>query len=148
MTVTTPKLSDEERKERRRISARKWAQNNKDAVNAKRRSDYKSDPTCRKLEQQRYYYKDVEKSRARGRNNNLKHKYGLTQTDWDALFYRQGFCCAICATHDLDYDGVWHTDHCHDTGRVRGILCLGCNTGIGQLKHNVTNLSNAIQYLN
>lgn len=38
-------------------------------------------------------------------------------------------------------------DHCHDTGRVRGMLCHGCNTALGKLGDNVAGLRRALEYL-
>ncbi len=40
-----------------------------------------------------------------------------------------------------------HIDHCHDTGVVRGLLCFNCNGGLGQFKDNLTNMRNAVKYL-
>lgn len=56
-----------------------------------------------------------------------KYKYGLTDTEWQALFTAQGNRCAICGETDPPTKNKWHTDHCHKTGRVRGILCHYCN---------------------
>lgn len=53
-------------------------------------------------------------------------KYGLTPETFDQMFVDQGSKCAICAT-DVPGGHGWHVDHCHATGRVRGILCSRCN---------------------
>lgn len=70
-------------------------------------------------------YKD--KTRA----TNLKVKYGITQNDYDAMKSSQDFKCAICGTHEDDLKRVLCVDHCHDTGRVRGLLCDTCNKFLG-----------------
>jgi hypothetical protein len=44
--------------------------------------------------------------------------------------------------------GVFHVDHCHDRGHVRGLLCHNCNVGIGNFQHDTAVLESAIQYLN
>lgn len=41
----------------------------------------------------------------------------------------------------------WSIDHCHKTGKVRGLLCKTCNTGIGHLKDDPNILRSAINYL-
>lgn len=64
----------------------------------------------------------------------IKRKYNLTQEQWEALFKAQGSCCAICGTTDPGSPKGWHTDHCHETNKVRGILCMGCNRGIGYIR--------------
>ena len=84
---------------------------------------------------------------ARYRGYIRKHKYGITQTEWDALFTSQGNCCAICraTTSGSKYD--WHTDHCHNTGKVRGILCHQCNNGLRMFKDDAEALRAAVRYL-
>ncbi|MFK0048340.1 endonuclease VII domain-containing protein [Streptomyces sp. NPDC090741] len=54
----------------------------------------------------------------------------------------QGGVCCICLT-----DPAVHVDHCHETGRVRGVLCLNCNMGLGLLKESPDHIRRAIQYL-
>ncbi|MFI2736126.1 endonuclease VII domain-containing protein [Streptomyces sp. NPDC018711] len=54
----------------------------------------------------------------------------------------QGGLCIIC----LRAPAV-HVDHCHKTGRVRGVLCFNCNTGIGLLKERPDRIRRAIRYL-
>lgn len=80
------------------------------------------------------------------RRRDLKARYGIAEADWAALFEAQGRKCAICETPEPCRMG-WHTDHCHDTGRVRGILCRKCNVGIGHFKDSPTLLSAALDYL-
>ena len=65
------------------------------------------------------------------------YKYGISQLDYQALFEKQQGRCAICGTDNppVNKRGVaWHLDHCHRTGRVRGILCHRCNVGLGVSK--------------
>ncbi|WP_308345211.1 endonuclease VII domain-containing protein [Streptomyces sp. ISL-94] len=54
---------------------------------------------------------------------------------------QDGVCC-VC----LRAPAV-HVDHCHSTGRVRGVLCLNCNVGIGLLKDNPDCMRRAAEYL-
>jgi diaminopimelate decarboxylase len=89
-----------------------------------------------------YRKKNPDKTRAW----HLKTKYGITPEQWDDLFKAQGEKCKICLSPDHGGSN-WHTDHCHDTGRVRGILCHGCNAGLGHFKDNKAALARAIDYL-
>ena len=74
---------------------------------------------------------------------NRKAKYGLAQDDFDQLFVAQNNACAICKTTEAS----WCVDHCHSTGKVRGILCNHCNTGLGMFKDAEASLTNALHYL-
>ena len=57
--------------------------------------------------------------------------------------------CAICGTDDPNFGHVktFSVDHDHETGKVRGLLCLHCNLGLGKFKDNSTNLRKAADYL-
>lgn len=77
------------------------------------------------------------------RNEKYKQKYGLTLDDVNRMHVEQNYKCAICdGTFDLLV-----VDHCHATGKVRGLLCDRCNVGIGCLKDDEVLLENAIKYL-
>jgi Recombination endonuclease VII len=90
--------------------------------------------------------KNVHKSRAQSKRWALKHKYGLTQDEWNQIFASQDFRCLICRTAEPAGTG-WHTDHNHEAGTVRGILCSSCNIGIGLFKDNPKLLREAANYL-
>jgi Recombination endonuclease VII len=69
------------------------------------------------------------------RKHDLKRYYNLTLEAWDAMFAAQGHACACCGSKTSGRkNGQWCTDHNHDTGLVRGILCNGCNMAAGQMK--------------
>ena len=72
--------------------------------------------------------------------------YGVTKDFLVALHEKQNGKCAICGEIPKSERGL-HVDHCHTTGVVRGLLCHGCNTGIGALKEDAEILSKAIDYL-
>jgi len=70
-------------------------------------------------------------SKAQRRKWYLKSRYGLEYGEWDLLFLSQGKRCAICDGKNPGNKQGWCTDHCHETGKVRGILCHNCNTDMG-----------------
>lgn len=59
----------------------------------------------------------------------------------------QGGVCAICKTPITDVGRKLVIDHCHSTGKIRGLLCGQCNMGLGAFKDNIQNLKQAIGYL-
>ena len=59
-------------------------------------------------------------------------KYGLTISSWAHLFNEQDCRCACCGIDRPTTKANWHTDHDHDTGKIRGILCHPCNIAVGQ----------------
>ena len=80
------------------------------------------------------------------RTTGLKKKYSITVEDYTRMSEEQGGVCWICKrTTDT---GNLHIDHCHETGKVRGLLCGKCNRAIGCLDHSPELLKRAIEYLN
>lgn len=74
--------------------------------------------------------------------------WGLTPEDRQLLLNSQDGGCAICGKLDeRSRHGRLHVDHCHKTGRIRGLLCNRCNRGIGWLLDSVDLLEKATQYL-
>lgn len=85
-----------------------------------------------------------QRSREAERERHLVRKYGVTLARYQELFDAQGGKCAICGkvqSRALD------VDHCHKTGRVRGLLCTSCNRMIGHAGDNAANLRRAAEYL-
>lgn len=73
--------------------------------------------------------------------------YGITMFEYNTIIEKQGFKCAICGIHENDLKNILFIDHCHVTGKVRGLLCQNCNTGLGMFKDNKEFLAKAIAYL-
>lgn len=81
----------------------------------------------------------------------LRHRFGITAEEYDAMFQAQGGVCAICKqpeTRNLG-EGVVNmgVDHDHRTGAVRGLLCHRCNTIMGMLEDDPALLTKMIAYL-
>lgn len=82
------------------------------------------------------------------REQNLIKKYGITIEAWNELLRSQNFCCALChEPFDLANTKDMHTDHCHVTGLVRGILHLKCNAVLGMAEDSPARLEAAALYL-
>lgn len=84
----------------------------------------------------------------------LKKKYGINLDQYNILLESQNGVCAICKKPEVDVcnkkGGVRNlaVDHDHVTGRVRGLLCRGCNQGLGNFKENIDALVESVSYLN
>lgn len=75
---------------------------------------------------------------------NLSKLYGMTEDSYEAMLAAQGNRCAVCSNL---FTATPHVDHSHKTGKVRGLLCGGCNTGLGLFKDNPDVLRAAVRYL-
>lgn len=73
---------------------------------------------------------------------NRRTKYGISQEQYQAALDRQGGKCYSCPSTE----GLC-VDHCHETGRFRGLLCGPCNRALGLLKDDPIRLRRLIQYL-
>ena len=85
----------------------------------------------------------------------LMRNYNITLDDYEALLEEQGNVCAICGGEGFVMSRIKNNhvnklvvDHCHTTGKVRGLLCHNCNRALGLLKDDAEILKNAISYLN
>jgi hypothetical protein len=70
--------------------------------------------------------------------------YGLLQQDVELMLKNQNSECVICCNNIVN---CYHIDHCHATGKVRGLLCQKCNQAIGLLQENENLFLKASQYI-
>jgi hypothetical protein len=80
-------------------------------------------------------------------DNIMRKQYGISTEQFAELLEFQGGGCAICAKPIENIRRRMNIDHDHETNKVRGILCTGCNTGIGHLGDNIEGLQRALYYL-
>lgn len=78
------------------------------------------------------------------RGMHLQQRYGLTQAQYDMMLARQEGACATCGKAKAY---KLHVDHCHTTGKVRGLLCAACNRAIGLLRDDPKTVSRMLDYL-
>lgn len=116
-------LTEEEKLEARRRTAGLWRDKNKDALRKKRQEN----GSCR------LPYR--------------LSKYGITFEEWKEVLESQDFTCPICGQPLEFQDRYPDTDHCHVTGKVRGILHNRCNRLLACAGDDVEILQNAIKYL-
>ena len=90
---------------------------------------------------------DTHKRRGYMANFHLKRKYGINEEEYGRLLSLQCGCCAICGKSMSDYKRKLAVDHDHSSGKVRGLLCVKCNGGIGCFEENPLLFDKAKEYL-
>ena len=93
-------------------------------------------------------YISTPKGKEAQRKSKLKSKYGLSPEEYDNKLVKQNHKCAICGLDETENKKKLAVDHDHSTGKIRDLLCINCNTGLGMFKENIDNLATAIKYLN
>lgn len=83
------------------------------------------------------------------RSNKYKERYGITLDQYNKILEDQNYKCKICKTEDTGSKLTSNlcVDHCHKTGKVRGILCNKCNSALGFFKDNKNIIKQALLYL-
>lgn len=85
-------------------------------------------------------------------NRILKNAYGIEHDSVKEMFKQQDGKCAICGSEGFILNPKQElklvVDHCHKSGKVRGMLCHNCNRALGLFKDSVESLNKAIDYLN
>jgi hypothetical protein len=81
------------------------------------------------------------------KNKHLKRDFGITLDEYNVMFEQQEGCCKICKRHQVHFSRRLAVDHCHSTGKIRGLLCSQCNTLLGMAKDDTLVLQEAINYL-
>ena len=103
--------------------------------------------------QKKYYHErggkavKQNKYREERRDAVLRSRYGITASDYDVLKEQQNNQCAICSTDYSVSNRNMDVDHCHETGKVRGLLCNNCNRGLGHFQDSPDLLRAAAKYL-
>lgn len=149
----------------------KWRIENKEKINEIRRK-YNNKPE-RKAKMREYYLKNKDKICARTKNHHQKpeqkaksklrsplkilkrweKKYGITLEKYNKMLEKQNYVCAICYKPETAYDSRLKitrklaVDHCHKTGKIRGLLCNRCNLSIGKFEDNIEIIKSVILYL-
>ena len=73
-----------------------------------------------------------------------KYGYECSLELYNNLFVIQNGCCALCGKHQKDLKKNLAVDHCHTTGKIRGLLCITCNTHLGIFEINKFKFENYI----
>lgn len=145
------------RSEKGKLAEKKYSQTEKFKVTQKR---YKQSEKG-KIVAQRLYEKakgisDMQYIKYNGRARSLKERYGISPDDYNKIAMEQKGICAICGNVETRIKvhrsgrvslNPLCVDHSHIDGKIRGLLCNKCNSGIALFCENVEYLANAISYL-
>lgn len=115
----------------------------KDCAKQKRLVRYEANKEKEK-ENFKEYHKE---NKHRYKNSSLKNLYGISLDILNQMKIDQLFSCLICKTHEDNLSRGLFVDHCHSSGKVRGLLCQSCNTMLGAAKDNQSILQEGIKYL-
>jgi hypothetical protein len=142
---------------------RTWREANRDEHRKSVRQWRKDNPEklreMRKRSLRRRMAKNPERFRIKRRTRELRTKYGLSTERLRELFVIQNGLCGICFISLLlpksvnsekktsTEDHVARVDHCHATGKIRGLLCMQCNLRLGHARDSVEWMRSAVEYL-
>jgi len=94
------------------------------------------------------------KGRKERSRNRLKIQYGMTEFDWLIMYEQQGGKCLMSNCTVTSHDKWWEqgnkglcVDHCHKTGKIRGLLCSECNRKVGILEKNIRLAHDQIKHI-
>lgn len=95
-----------------------------------------SQPKNRKTARARaalWYKRNKNKAWITKRRFGLRQKFGITLEDYERMFRKQRGRCGICNRHAKTFTKSLAVDHCHKTGKIRGLLCGMCNSFLGRI---------------
>lgn len=137
----------QDNKERIAEVKRLWRERNKDRCNLR-------DKEYREKNKETLYKSNLEwrknnpdKMAIHYRKRNLKIKYGMSLEDYDNLLAKQNHVCAICEQKETIPNRPLSVDHCHDTGKVRGLLCNDCNRNLIAQRNDAEIFYRAAKYI-
>ena len=133
-----------------KIRLKEWQDKNTDRVRAldkKYRDSKKDNPEYKKRQKlARDSFRDTPKGILLDFRSWLRSEYKIGLTEYELLHFDQQGMCAICGDRPIGQRPL-AVDHCHKTGKVRGLLCHRCNHGLGHFKDSLSLLSSAKNYL-
>ena len=117
-------------KEKNKIYIKQYAIDHKEHIAQKEKEWGIKNKAVRKVKNQTYYLKNIERLRKNRKNRDYLRRYGIGFREKEKIFYDQKEKCLICEKKLNDIKKS-HLDHSHSTGKIRGILCASCNWWVG-----------------
>lgn len=103
---------------------------------------------CNWESKKKWKEENPERSRLTSYKYEIRRQYGLEWNEYEKILANQFWSCAICQLDIDDYfRPYFDVDHCHKTGKVRGLLCHRCNKGLGCFDDEIWKIKESIKYL-
>lgn len=140
-------------KEQRIINQKQWYENNAEYAISKAKKWQKKNPQKVKKNVEHWRSENAEYYSRKNKDSKLKRKFGLSITEYDAMFAAQNSLCAICNKSEKAIDKRTNkpralaVDHCHLTGNIRQLLCNRCNHVLGLIEDNLDMCDRIKEYL-
>lgn len=100
---------------------------------------------CKPCHQQ--YRRQNPQNKRNRKSEKLRLRYGITFEQWESMREAENYSCMICGITEEETGRSLDVDHCHSTGKVRGLLCNPCNTVLGHARDRIDLLEAAAKYL-
>lgn len=122
-----------------------WQKENREKAKGYASTSYRRNREQRLAYQRKYREENREKYLSCNRDWHLRTKFGINLDEYERMREAQEGKCAICRSEPRSRELA--VDHCHETGKVRGLLCTLCNTALGKFQDDPELLAAAIAYL-
>ena len=133
-------------KEEHKEYEKQWRIKNKEKIAERKKQDYINNKEQHQEYSKKYYNTNKESFKKRSRKYTII-RHGITEEQYKLRFDEQEGKCVICGKHQNELKSALHIDHNHETKKIRGLLCMKCNRGIGYFDDSIEKLTNAIKYL-
>lgn len=97
--------------------------------------------------ERKYRWHKTEEGKRSSANTKLKSRFGITLEQYEEMYLAQNGKCLCCGASESTFGHRLAVDHCHTTGRIRGLLCKDCNVALGYLKEDKQIVENLLAYI-
>lgn len=130
----------------KKAANRKWHQENREKNAARHKKWRAENPDKDAVYNKRWREKNREKNAVLVRNWHLLHNFGISAAEYGHILSKQNGVCVICLRPPGEKRRL-AVDHCHEIKKVRGLLCLQCNRGLGLFRDDHEKLVRASMYI-
>ena len=140
-------MADLTKKEKARLRTARWRARYPERAKASQKASNAKNPKGAAARSMRWTKNNPTKARKSNRRYKIKLHFGISLEAYDALLEVQNNHCALCPKTAKENGRRLAVDHDHSTGRIRGLLCVVCNHGLGALGDTEAGLLKALEYI-